>query len=74
MGPIDDNVKFTEKDADKNADPIWLGGSTLGERCHICAFFNSLDEEYRILLPFVRDGLERIEKVVDTIDHRCSTD
>jgi hypothetical protein len=40
MDPIDDSVKFTEKDADKNANPIWLGGSKLGERRHICAFFN----------------------------------
>jgi hypothetical protein len=39
MDPIDDNVKFREKDEDKNANPVWLGGSTLGERCHIFAFF-----------------------------------
>jgi len=35
---------------------------------HICAFFNSHDEEYRVLLPFIKDGLEAGEKVVHTVD------
>ena len=35
---------------------------------HICAFFNSRDDEYRVLLPFIKDGLEAGEKVVHTVD------
>src|SRR5207244_13604067 len=35
---------------------------------HICAFFNSHDDEYRVLLPFIKDGLEAGEKVVHTVD------
>jgi hypothetical protein len=31
-------------------------------------FFNNREEEFRVLLPFVRDGLERGEKIVHTID------
>jgi MEDS: MEthanogen/methylotroph, DcmR Sensory domain len=31
-------------------------------------FFNSREEEYRVLVPFVRDVLERGEKIVHTID------
>lgn len=50
--------------------PIRLAGSTLGCRAHICAFFNSSDEAYRVLLPFVREGLERGEKAVHTVDPR----
>jgi MEDS: MEthanogen/methylotroph, DcmR Sensory domain len=47
---------------------IRLAGSILGKACHVCAFFNNRDEEYRVLLPFVRDGLDRGEKIVHTID------
>jgi MEDS: MEthanogen/methylotroph, DcmR Sensory domain len=44
------------------AAPIPFAGSTLGGYRHVCAFFNSLEEEYDTLLPFVRDGLERGER------------
>ena len=33
--------------------PIPFAGSQLGEVRHVCAFFNSDDEEYRVLLPFM---------------------
>jgi MEDS: MEthanogen/methylotroph, DcmR Sensory domain len=35
---------------------------------HICAFFNSLDEQHRVLLPFIKDGFERREKSFHLID------
>jgi hypothetical protein len=38
------------------AAPIPFAGSQLGEARHVCAFFNSNDEEYRVLLPFIKDG------------------
>ena len=31
---------------------------------HICAFFNSSDEEFRVTLPFIRDGLRHGSRVV----------
>ena len=68
MDRADDNVKFSEKDANESVKPIWLAGSALGDRCHVCAFFNSREEEYRVLLPFIQDGLERGEEIVHTID------
>ena len=37
-------------------------------RAHICAFFNSHDDEYRALLPFIKDGFECGEKAVHTVD------
>jgi hypothetical protein len=36
------------------SEPISLAGSQLGETSHVCAFFNSDEEEYRVLLPFIR--------------------
>jgi hypothetical protein len=45
------------------AAPIPFAGSMLDGYRHVCAFFSSTQEEYDTLLPFVRDGLERGERV-----------
>jgi hypothetical protein len=37
--------------------PMSLAGSVVHDTRHICAFFNDEDEEYRVLLPFINDGL-----------------
>jgi hypothetical protein len=47
-----------------------LAGSNLGDRAHICGFFNSREEAYRVLLPFVQEGLEFGQKAVHTVDPR----
>lgn len=54
----------------KTAAPIRIAGSALKDRAHICAFFNSPDEAYRVLLPFVKEGLELGEKALHTVDPR----
>jgi hypothetical protein len=48
--------------------PISLAGSQLGELRHVCAFFSSEDEEYRVLLPFIKDGLECGDKAVHVVN------
>jgi MerR family transcriptional regulator, light-induced transcriptional regulator len=45
-----------------------LAGGMLSDRRHVCAFFNSRNEEYRVLLPFVKEGLERGEKAIHIVD------
>jgi hypothetical protein len=52
----------------KTAAPISLAGSQLGELRHICAFFSNDDEEYRVLLPFIKDGFESGDKAVHVIN------
>lgn len=52
----------------KNKAPISLGGSQLTETRHVCAFFNSDEEEYRVLLPFIKDGFERGDKAVHVLN------
>ena len=54
--------------------PIRLGGTTLGRHRHICAFFNSADDHYRVLLPFIKDGFDAGEKAVHIIDPRRRAD
>jgi transcriptional regulator of acetoin/glycerol metabolism len=52
----------------RDGPPICLADSSLGDKCHICAFFSNRDDEYRTLMPFIKEGFERGEKVVHTID------
>jgi MEDS: MEthanogen/methylotroph, DcmR Sensory domain len=48
--------------------PISLGGSQLVETRHVCAFFNNDEEEYRTLLPFIKDGLNAGEKAIHVLN------
>jgi hypothetical protein len=48
--------------------PITFAGTALREHRHICAFFNTRDEEYRVLLPFIAEGIERGEKAFHIVD------
>jgi hypothetical protein len=54
--------------------PISLAGSQLGEVRHVCAFFTSDEEEYRVLLPFIREGLTRGDKAVHVINPEARTE
>jgi hypothetical protein len=54
--------------------PIHFANATLGTDRHICAFFHSPDEEYRVLLPFIREGIERGEKAFHIVDPRLRSD
>src|SRR5467141_4187446 len=56
--------------------PISLAGSQLGQTRHVCAFFNNDEEEYRVLLPFIKDGFERGDKAIHIVSpdqHRHCT-
>jgi hypothetical protein len=47
---------------------ISLAGSQLGAVRHVCAFFTNDDEEHRVLLPFIREGLSCGDKAVHVIN------
>lgn len=51
---------------------VRLAGTELGRSRHVCAFFHSKDEEYRVLLPFIKEGFEQGDKAFHIIkdDHR----
>jgi hypothetical protein len=51
---------------------VRLAGATLGRARHVCAFFNSKDEEYRVLLPFIKEGFEHGDKAFHIVkdEHR----
>ena len=48
--------------------PIHFANATLGAEHHICAFFHSRDEEYRVLSQFIREGIEQGEKAFHIVD------
>jgi hypothetical protein len=45
-----------------------LPGAELRRFGHVCAFFHSREEEYRVLLPLAKEGFERGEKVFHIVD------
>jgi hypothetical protein len=54
--------------------PIHFANATLGSERHICAFFHSREEEYRVLLPFIREGFDRGDKAFHIVDPRLMDD
>jgi hypothetical protein len=60
--------------SDQKVEPIRFAGAELPEDRHICAFFNTPDEEYRVLLPFIVEGLERGEKALHVVDPELRED
>jgi hypothetical protein len=41
---------------------------TLGPHRHVCAFFNSIDEQHRVLRSFIKDGFDQGDKAFHLID------
>jgi hypothetical protein len=45
-----------------------FAGRADGQHRHICAFFNGIDEQYRVLRSFITDGFERGDKAFHLVD------
>jgi hypothetical protein len=45
-----------------------FAGSQLDQTRHVCAFFNSDEEEYRVLLPFIKDGFQCGHKAIHVVN------
>ena len=55
---------------DARTPSVTLAGAALKHRCHACAFFHDQEEEYRLLLPFVKEGFEQKDKIFQIVDGR----
>jgi hypothetical protein len=53
---------------DTTAEPLQLNESIFGQNRHICAFFYSIDEQHRVLRPFIKDGFDRGDKAFHLVD------
>ena len=49
------------------SESVRLAGGNLAGR-HICAFFNSTDEQHRVLHSFIKDGFDRGDKVFHLVN------
>src|SRR6266404_618353 len=45
-----------------------FAGGSLGSQRHICAFFNSRDEEHRVLGSFIKEGFEKGDKAFHLVN------
>jgi len=61
----------------KKQQSVTLCGETLHGPRHICAFFDSREEQYEVLLPYFKEGLDNKEEVITILesnthhDHCC---
>lgn len=53
---------------------VTLAGHCFDRYCHVCAFFNSRDEEYGVLGPYLKEGIEAGERVVTIVNPRLVDD
>jgi MEDS: MEthanogen/methylotroph, DcmR Sensory domain len=51
-----------------------FAGGTLSQHRHICAFFNGVDEQRRVLRSFVTEGFDHREKAFHLVDPECRED
>jgi len=51
-----------------NGGSLQCAGGTLGRHRHICAFFDSIEEEHRVLRSFIKDGFEQGDKAIHIVD------
>jgi hypothetical protein len=57
------NAELSEREK-----PIRFAGSELGSKRHVCGFFRNPEEEYRLLLPFIKEGILRGEKAFHVVN------
>ena len=48
--------------------PIRFAGAELVRYRHVCAFFRDSDEEYKLTLPFIKDGFDRGDRAFHIVD------
>jgi len=51
-----------------NGDLVHCAGATLGQHRHVCAFFNGIDDEHRVLGSFIKEGFDRGDKAFHIVD------
>jgi MEDS: MEthanogen/methylotroph, DcmR Sensory domain len=71
MNSTNDNAELRGQasgEGHQSDQPIRFAGCVLGAKRHICAFFHNRDEEYQVLLPFIKEGFERGEKAFHIVD------
>jgi hypothetical protein len=58
----------SRSDQGGSGEPMRFAGSVLGDVRHICGFFRTAEEEYQLLMPFIKEGFDRGEKAFHVVD------
>ena len=45
-----------------------LAQTLIETRCHVCAFFQRSNEEYKILVPFLKEGIDAGDRAVEFLN------
>src|SRR5215510_16107788 len=53
---------------------VRLAGSILDPSRRVCAFFNTKEEEYRVLTPFIKGGFEEGDRAFHIVDPQHRTE
>jgi hypothetical protein len=51
-----------------NGDFLWAHESVLSQHRHICAFFNGMDEQHRVLRSFIKEGFDGGDRAFHLVD------
>lgn len=51
-----------------DAARVPFAGKLVSEHTHVCGFFRSSDERYRVLLPVIKEGFERGDKAYHVVN------
>jgi MEDS: MEthanogen/methylotroph, DcmR Sensory domain len=51
-----------------HAGSLQIAPSALGQNRHICAFFNGIDEQHRVLRSFIKEGFDHGDKAFHLVD------
>src|SRR5688572_429005 len=51
----------------KGQNTVTICGEALPCPLHICAFFSSRDEQYEVLIPWIKEGIDKKEEVLNIL-------
>ena len=50
---------------------LTICGESFQAPIHVCAFFDSTNEQYDVIVPYIQEGLQQNEKVINILEHAC---
>lgn len=59
---------MTRHGRQRTARPIHLGGEEIPHAGHICAFFDSRAEKYKVLAPYLAEGIASGDRIINVVD------
>jgi len=54
--------------------PFSVCGESFSAPMHICGFFDSREQQYEVILPYIKEGLDNNEKVINILEENRHTE